>query len=185
MQILAGKFRHQHLVGSPSPKVRPTARRLREALFLELGDKIRGARFLDMCAGSGAVGLEALSRGAAHATFVERSPRFAAFVQRNLGSCRIGPQAADLIIEDGEQYLRRAARRHRHWDIAFLDPPYDADYMTLMTLLAEGDFITPDGDLIAEHPADKPLPEKVGDFACHKRVAEGESCLSFYRRARR
>src|SRR5438270_14016619 len=97
MQILAGKYKNHHLQSSASPKVKPTARRLREALFDFLGARIMEARFLDLCAGSGAVGVEALSRGAMHVTFVERSAKICSFIESNLEHCGISKAQAEVV----------------------------------------------------------------------------------------
>jgi 16S rRNA (guanine(966)-N(2))-methyltransferase RsmD len=180
MQILVGRYRCRGLVTSPSPKVRPTARRLREALFEILAEQIKGVRFLDLCAGSGVVGLEALSRGASHLTLVERSARFASMIRINLGRCRVPKREADLFAEDAAQFLARAGKHNKQWDIVFFDPPYESDYQPILDLLLEGCLISEDGVLIVEHQAEKPLAETLGRFNIWQRVTEGESTLSFY-----
>ncbi|HKC62543.1 MAG TPA: RsmD family RNA methyltransferase, partial [Pyrinomonadaceae bacterium] len=107
MRILAGKYRRLRLQSTASPRVRPTARRLREALFDFLGARIIEARFLDLCAGSGAVGIEALSRGAAHVTFVERSLKICSFIESNLENCGISKSQAEVVPCDVLDFLRR------------------------------------------------------------------------------
>src|SRR5438876_10653240 len=84
MRVIAGKFRGRKLKSPPSLQTRPTSDRLRETLFNILAARIEGARFLDLCAGTGAVGIEALSRGAAHVTFVDQSPRMCGLIENNL-----------------------------------------------------------------------------------------------------
>jgi 16S rRNA (guanine(966)-N(2))-methyltransferase RsmD len=181
MHILAGKYRNRYLVKSPSPKVRPTARRLREALFEVIGDKIVGASFLDLCAGTGTVGLEALSRGASHVTFVERSPRFASLLQQNLHRCLVLKREAEVVVEDGEPYLQRSAKQEKKWDIVFLDPPYEADYTPLLNQLAENRLLRDGGLIVTEHHAEKEMPDAIGNFKLASREVAGESGISFYK----
>src|SRR5947209_18229189 len=125
MQVLAGKYKKHRLQSLASPKVKPTARRLREALFDFLGTRIMEARFLDLCAGSGAVGIEALSRGATHVTFVDRSRKMCALVESNLDLCDVPEDETEVVMAEAAEFLRRtAARDEQKWDIAFFDPPY-------------------------------------------------------------
>lgn len=180
MQILVGRYRCRGLVTSPSPKVRPTARRLREALFEILAEQINGVKFLDLCAGSGVVGLEALSRGAAHITLVERSARFASMIKINLGRCRVPKKEADLFAQDAAQYLARAIKQNKQWDMVFFDPPYESDYQPILDLLLNGNLLAEEGVLIIEHHSEKPLADTLGRFNIWQRVTEGESSLSFY-----
>ena len=89
MRIIAGEYKGRNLKSPPSMNVRPTSDRLRETLFNVIAPQIEGAKFLDLCAGSGAVGIEALSRGASHATFVDRSRRMYKLIEANVKLCRI------------------------------------------------------------------------------------------------
>src|SRR3982751_5938068 len=129
MRVLDGKYRRRFLQSTASKRVRPTARRPRGALFEILSYRIEEARFLDLCAGSGAVGIEALSRGAAHATFVDRSPKVCSFIISNLKICGVHEDQAEVWTSDAMQFLRRAAiaSRIEPWEIAFYDPPYKTD----------------------------------------------------------
>src|SRR5437588_13125027 len=104
MRVIAGTFRGRRLKSPPSLATRPTSDRLRETLFNILAPRIAGARFLDLCAGSGAVGIEALSRGARHATFVDRSRLMAALIKHNLELCRIDENQAAVVLSDPGQF---------------------------------------------------------------------------------
>lgn len=185
MQILAGKYRNRHLQSSASPKVRPTARRIRELLFEYLGSRIEGARVLDLCAGSGAVGIEALSRGAAHATFVDRSPKFCSFIEANLALCGVPEAGAKVITSEAVPFLRRALKAgDRVWEIAFFDPPYEADYEPVLTLFGQGSLLKRRGGvLIAEHHYEKQIPDLIGTLRRERTIIQGESGLSFYEKA--
>jgi 16S rRNA (guanine966-N2)-methyltransferase len=162
--------------------VRPTARRLREALFEFLSFRVDGARFLDLCAGSGAVGIEALSRGAEHATFVDRSRKMCAFIEANLKSCGVVDGSAEIWMSDAEHFLRRMLRERRPaWDIAFFDPPYSSPYMHVMEAFATGLLLRPKrGVLVVEHSYENLLPDAQPPLKRWRIIRQGESCLSFY-----
>jgi 16S rRNA (guanine966-N2)-methyltransferase len=119
VRVVAGEYRGRRLVAPRGMRTRPTADRVREALFSMLGD-VSGARVLDLYAGSGALGIEALSRGAASAVFVERDPRAAAVIERNLAS--LGLQQ-EVCRQNAVRFL---ARSEGTFDLVFCDPPYDA-----------------------------------------------------------
>jgi len=121
MRVVAGELRGRHLRGSVDRGTRPTADKVREALFSILAD-VSGLRVLDLFAGSGALGIEALSRGAASAEFVERAPRAVAALRRNLADLRL---EARVHRADALDFLRRAQARGATYDLVFCDPPYD------------------------------------------------------------
>ena len=122
MRIVAGQFRGRKLKSPPSLQTRPTSDRLRETLFNILAPRIEGVRFLDLCAGSGAVGIEALSRGAASATFVDSDAAALRAVRSNLE--RLGIGGARVVRSDALAFLRGAAGRAERWDLVLCDPPY-------------------------------------------------------------
>jgi 16S rRNA (guanine966-N2)-methyltransferase len=119
VRIVAGEFRGRRLAAPRGVRTRPTADRVREALFSMLGD-VSGARVLDLYAGSGALGIEALSRGAAAAVFVERDPHAVAAIRRNLDALGL---AEDVVRQDALRFLARAEGT---FDLVFCDPPYDS-----------------------------------------------------------
>ncbi len=187
MKITGGKFRRLNLRGAPALEgLRPTARRLREILFERLAQRIEGARFLDLCAGSGAVGLEALSRGAAHVTFVESSARACDFIRANLKACGVGRAQAEVREEEVLSFLRPPDEGDGpRWDLAFYDPPYSSDYEPVLSLFGAGAALEPRrGALVVEHHCEKRLGETLGVLRRWRLVRQGESCLSFYERRR-
>src|SRR5687767_3100967 len=133
MRVIAGQFKGRNLKSPPSMQVRPTSDRLRETLFNVIADRVPGSRFLDLCAGSGAVGIEALSRGAAHATFVDRSRRSCQLIESNLELCRVPEEQRDIYCSEATEFLKQWDTDK--WDVVFLDPPYKTDYWWMLELL--------------------------------------------------
>jgi 16S rRNA (guanine(966)-N(2))-methyltransferase RsmD len=121
MRVIAGQWGGRRLQAPAGAATRPTSDRVREALFSILGERVAGARVLDLFAGSGALGIEALSRGAAEATFVDSSPAAVKAVRANLEA--LGAEA-DVRRADAHVFLRGASGAGRHYDLVFLDPPY-------------------------------------------------------------
>ena len=184
MRIIAGKYRGRKLKSPPSLQTRPTSDRLRETLFNILAPRINGTRFLDLCAGSGAVGIEALSRGAAHATFVDRSRKMYALIETNLKALNASDDEIEVVSREALEFLKRRAKQEAVvFDIIFFDPPYAMDYETVLDyvgehptgLLAEG------GVMIVEHHRKKDLKEEFGALRRHRMLKQGDSCLSFYK----
>src|SRR4026208_2415022 len=129
MRIIAGKYGGRNLKSPPSFEVRPTSDRLRETLFNVIAPRIGGARFLDLCAGSGAVGIEALSRGAAHVTFVDRSRKMYALIESNLDLLEVSNDEFDAASKEATEFLRRRVQKEEEpFDVIFFDPPYAMDY---------------------------------------------------------
>ena len=121
MRVIAGRYGGRRIAAPPGEATRPTADRVREALFSILGARVHEARVLDLFAGAGTLGLEALSRGAASATFVDSAPRALQALEANLAALGI---AAEVVRADALVWLRAAARGAREYDLVFLDPPY-------------------------------------------------------------
>ena len=171
MRIIAGEYKGRNLKSPPSLNVRPTSDRLRETLFNVIAPIIEGARFLDLCAGSGAVGIEALSRGASHVTFVDRSRRMCKLIEANVELCRIPEERFEIYYSEANEFLRSG---ETSWDIVFFDPPYKEDYLKTLQLLGNN------GLVIAEHHHKTELPEVVGGLQRTRILKQGDSSLSFY-----
>jgi len=164
MRIVAGRYGGRRLVAPPGQATRPTSDRVREALFSVLGDRVAGARVLDLFAGSGALGLEALSRGAAEATFVDAAPAAVRAVRANLDALGI---AAELRRADARAFLRTASAAARHYDLVFLDPPYRSAAglgrdlaEALPAVLAPGALVVAESDRRAPIDLDLPLHDE-------------------------
>ena len=159
-------------------QVRPTSDRLRETLFNVIAAHVPDARFLDLCAGSGAVGIEALSRGAAHATFVDRSRRSCQLIESNLELCRVPEEQWDIYCSEASDFLRQWDGDK--WDLVFFDPPYKTDYSRIVQLVASLPVLNDGGVFIAEHHHKTDLPETIGHLTRTRVLKQGDSALSFY-----
>jgi 16S rRNA (guanine966-N2)-methyltransferase len=182
MRVIAGIYRGRNLRSPPSMQVRPTSDRLRETLFNVIAPRIQEARFLDLCAGSGAVGIEALSRGASHVTFVDRSRKLCGLVEANLDLCRVPEEMTEVVMSEAAEFLRRAAARGPTWDIAFFDPPYALDYSPVLSAFGTQSLLAEDGLLVVEHHHKNELPDEVGALRRWRTLKQGDSSLSFYER---
>ena len=182
MQVTDGKHRGKYLQSTASPSVRPTARRIREVMFRILFRRIRAGRFLDLCAGSGMVGIEAISRGAIVATFVERSAKMCSFIKKNMESCGIKEGHGEVCEMEVVPFLKKMAKRRRQWDVVYFDPPYDSNYDEVLTYFGTGTAIKPKGTLVIEHHAEMFFPETFGVMHRWRVLIQGETALSFYER---
>ncbi|MFY9852726.1 MAG: 16S rRNA (guanine(966)-N(2))-methyltransferase RsmD [Terracidiphilus sp.] len=186
MRIIAGSLRSRSLAAPPGLATRPTSDRLRETLFNVLAPRIEGAGFLDLYSGSGAVGMEALSRGAASVDFVEKSPAALKVLRANLE--RLGLTSGFRIHSASvSAFLRRAASsasKTERYGVVFLDPPWDAaqEYAATLSLLggsAAG--LLADGALvIAEHRRKEHLEDRYGSLTRTRLLEQGDAALSFY-----
>ncbi len=185
MRIIAGKYRGRKLKSPLSLQTRPTSDRLRETLFNILAPRIKGARFLDLCAGSGAIGIEALSRGAAHATFVDQSRRMCALIEANLDEFGVGDDEVEIVCSEVSAFLRRrGAKGAEPFDIVFFDPPYAADYESVLEQLGDqvGPLLAAEAIVVVEHHKKRELKAEFGSLHLYRSLKQSDSALSFYRR---
>jgi 16S rRNA (guanine(966)-N(2))-methyltransferase RsmD len=175
MRVIAGEFRSRRLKTLPGLALRPTPDRLREALFNVLAPHIAGVTFLDAYAGSGSVGIEALSRGASHAVFVEKHFAAANMIRQNLAS---------LQIEDRATVVQRsslAALAEWDADIYFLDPPYTqpAEYRSILTLLGERT-LRPQATVLVQHARRFGIADAYSQLRRTRVLAHGDNAVSFF-----
>jgi len=184
MRVIAGEYRGRVLKSPTDNRTRPTSDRLRETLFNVLAPSISTeTRFLDLCAGTGAIGIEAISRGAAHVTFVDRSRRACALIEENLDNLSVPEDQTDVQATSAETF---AGRSHpAGWDIVFFDPPYSTDYSLVLYEFgkASSTLLNPGGMLIVEHHAKTEMPDLVGHLRRWRILKQGETRLSFYERS--
>ena len=180
--MIGGVYRSRRLRAVEGMNVRPTSDRLRETLFNVLGAGVRGGRFLDLCAGSGAVGIEALSRGARRAVFVEQSRRACAVIEANLRALDIAAQAGLVVCRDARAALEQLAAGHEAFELIFFDPPYASGlYSAVLSDLGGGALLSDDAVVVVEHRARLPLEDGYGRLNRFRELKQGESALAFYR----
>lgn len=181
-RVIAGTARGIRL-SAPGPTTRPLGDRVKQTTFAILEPRLRGAAFLDLYAGSGAAGIEALSRGAVTAVFVERDEAALAAIRSNLARADFGPDRARVIRSDVPGWL---ASTIGAFDIVFLDPPYgDPALLAILERLGRGDHIVPGGIVVAKHFWRDAPPAVVGLLASTRERRFGETGLTFYDAGRR
>ncbi|HVM74759.1 MAG TPA: 16S rRNA (guanine(966)-N(2))-methyltransferase RsmD [Candidatus Saccharimonadales bacterium] len=189
MRVIAGKYRSRQLKSLKGMALRPTSDRLRETLFNILSERIPGSRFVDIFAGTGAVGIEALSRGAAEAIFIERHAPAAALIRKNLEALEInmGTRVLSSDALHGLELLEKEIEQGPTLPtIVFLDPPYGniEDYDRVLSFLGFAVLLDEKSLVIAEHRKNFDLPEAIGDLQRVRVLKQGDACLSFYRVSR-
>jgi 16S rRNA (guanine966-N2)-methyltransferase len=192
MRVIAGTYRSRQLIAPPGARTRPTSDRLRETLFNILAPRIDGCRFADLYAGTGAVGIEAISRGAAHVWFSEKADPPLAAIRANLKALTI---TRGFTLEDRGtgallERLVKAAQKSEGGsppllDLVYLDPPWEAEteYANTLHLLGSGRgsaMLAPGALVIAEHSSKSPLPERYGELVQTRTLKQGDAALSFY-----
>jgi 16S rRNA (guanine966-N2)-methyltransferase len=184
MRVIAGKFRSRVLQAPRGLETRPTSDRLRETLFNILAPRIEGAKFADLYAGSGAVGIEALSRGANFCWFAERDPKAVAAIRANVAALKL---PGGYAIEDRSvgKLLNGFVKDKRAADIVFLDPPYEDgdEYRATLDFLGRNESVVAEGGIvIAEHGRKLPPAEVFGTLVRYRLLQQGDAALSFYAR---
>ena len=189
MRVIAGKFRSRRLHSLPGMDLRPTADRLRETLFnvLSAGNAaaFEGKVWLDLCAGTGAVGIEALSRGAAKVYFVESSTAAATLIQHNLDSLKV-EAGFEVVKEDAIRALRTLQENQVTAAFIFLDPPYRMEklYGQILQLLSQSSLLGPETVVVAEHDKRFDPGDGFGPLQRYRLLEQGAAALSFYRLVR-
>jgi len=178
IRIIGGNLRNSRLQVPDLPGLRPTPERVRETLFNWLAPMIEGARCLDLCAGTGALGIEACSRGAACVQFVERDARAAQALRENLARLKV--DVGQVALLDASQFLRGAAQP---CDLVFLDPPFALDlWAVLARQLEQGGWLLPQALVYVESPAHG-APDLPANWQLHREARAGEVRFALYRRS--
>jgi len=187
LRVIAGQYRSRPLHSLPGLDVRPTADRLRETLFnvLTAGNPaaLEGSAWADLYAGTGAIGIEALSRGAASVLFVESARPSVQLIQENLKSLQIGT-GFEVVQGDVGKVLRRWQDQSATFDVIFLDPPYrmESEYRDTLEFLGQSTLLKPTTTVIAEHAKQFDPMGEVGALRRYRKLKQGDAALSFYRK---
>lgn len=180
MRVIAGKYKGRQLKCPKGLAIRPAPDRLKEALFNILQHQMDGAVVLDVCAGTGAMGIEALSRGAHRVMFVDSWPPAVEVLRENLRHCGVDSNY-HILRRDALVALKHLTSEGARFDLVFFDPPYASElYESVMAVLGEGSLLHPDGLVIVMHHSKKTLAEEYGDTHRVRTVKQGENVLSFY-----
>jgi 16S rRNA (guanine(966)-N(2))-methyltransferase RsmD len=182
VRIVAGTARGRTLTGPRSQGIRPTADRVRESLFNSLGQWMDGLRVLDLFAGTGALALEAISRGAQSAVLVDPGAEAAALCRRNAEALGFLPQV-EIWKVPALSAIPKLAQAQRQFELVFADPPYDQEAVGEVLAALEGaSLLTPGGVFCAEHRKTESPPEKVGELVRFDQRKFGDTVASLYRR---
>ena len=163
-------------------ELRPTSSKVKESIFNIVGEKIKGAEFVDLYAGTGAVGIEAMSRGAKMVFFVEADRKRAELIKAMLKDCGCF-ERAEIIKSKASDFIKKAERDNSKFDIIFLDPPYHGEELeAALSLLADGTLLSDDGIIIAEHTSKKKFPDMIGKLVKKKAYKYGDTMLTLFRK---
>lgn len=187
MRIVAGKFKGRRLKTLKGSEIRPTADRVKESLFRIFGEQVVDADFLDLCAGTGNIGLEALSQGARSASFVDSNYHCIRIIESNLEMCgfdRKNPHVR-LIHLDARKALARLGKRKAEFDLIYFDPPYASQiHGSCVRQIAEANLLSPTGVLVIEHrkvqEADWTESLMLDELILSRQERYGDTMLSFY-----
>ncbi|NLC71551.1 MAG: 16S rRNA (guanine(966)-N(2))-methyltransferase RsmD [Desulfuromonadaceae bacterium] len=181
MRVISGSAKGSILAGFPGKDIRPTSDRIREAIFSILYSRLggmAGKKVLDLFAGTGAMGIEALSRGAAEAWFVERSCQAVALIRKNLGHCRL-ENAARILAEEATASL--PLLRGNRFDLIFVDPPYGENFLPpVLTMIDDGGLLSEKGVVCAEGGKKDQVPEAFGSLIRFKMNTYGSTVIHFF-----
>ncbi|MFZ3122493.1 MAG: 16S rRNA (guanine(966)-N(2))-methyltransferase RsmD [Thermodesulfovibrionales bacterium] len=189
MRISAGhlkgkkiNFKKAQKTAAKQDTLRPTSSKVRESVFNIIGSLIVDAKFIDLYAGTGAVGIEALSRGASAVFFVEADRKRTEQIEKMLKDCGYSSKA-DIIKGEASAFITKAVKEGLKFDIIFLDPPYHSGELErILPQLSGGEMLNDEGIVIAEHLSKKKLPDEIGNFVQKKAYKYGDTMLTLYRK---
>ncbi|MCR8845396.1 16S rRNA (guanine(966)-N(2))-methyltransferase RsmD [Paenibacillus sp. SC116] len=182
MRVISGTARGRSLKAVPGMNTRPTTDKVKEALFSMIGPYFDGGTALDLFAGTGGLGIEALSRGIDHAVFIDMDPKAIETIKHNVNAARVA-EKAEIFRNDAKRALKAIAKRDMKFDLVFMDPPYrmtDADEM--LTTMLEQEMLSEHAIVVIEHDSNYTYPEQIGSMDCFRNAKYGEIALSLYKK---
>jgi 16S rRNA (guanine966-N2)-methyltransferase len=180
MRVISGTARGRSLKAVPGTNTRPTTDKVKEAVFSMIGPYFEGGQVLDLFAGTGGLGIEALSRGMGRAVFIDMDKKSLEIIQENLKTAGF-PEQAEVYRNDALRALKALVKRGLSFDLIFLDPPYRMKNMDeVLALLEEGALVRPNGTVMIEHDAAHRYAERIGSFACRRHAVYGDTAISIY-----
>ncbi len=183
MRVIAGKARGKKLLQPKGEEIRPTLDRVKESLFNIVGFEIRDSVFLDLFCGSGAIGIEAISRGAKKVIFIDKDSASCELTKKNILSCNFESSSYELLKTDVESSLSSISNRKLTFDYIFMDPPYGFNNIeTLILNISKLDILSINGQLIVETDVKDSLSEQIGKFTKKREKLYSITKLSFYER---
>lgn len=183
MRIVSGEFRGRRLVAPKGRGVRPTLEKVREAIFDSLGPVFEGADVLDLFAGSGAMGFEALSRGAARVVFVDVEQRPVDAINENARLLGVSQSRMSILTMTAENAVRRLSQSGSSYDVVFVDPPWESGlYEQVMLALSLSGVIRPGGIVVVEHSRRFPVEAVYGPLIQKKDRQYGDTCVAYFHR---
>jgi 16S rRNA (guanine(966)-N(2))-methyltransferase RsmD len=181
MKIIGGEFKGRHIDMPKGVNIRPTSDKVREALFSIIGGRIRGAGFLELFAGSGAIGIEAISRGAGKTVFVDINNRCTGAIKKNIDSLSLDRSRIDIFKNDAIKAIKKLSDSKIRFDIVFLDPPYHSGLLRKCLLYLSNYVILNDSYLvICEHFKKEAMPQDAGSLKRRREAKYGDTVLTFY-----
>jgi len=181
MRIIAGTAKGTRLHGLQGLTLRPTLDRVRESLFSQIAPDLPGSRFLDLFAGTGAIGLEALSRGAAAVVFVEPDRRIRELLEKNVARCRFGEDRIRVLPREALLALRLLEKEARAFDWIYVDPPFEAGlYEPVLSALADSCLVAATSLVLVEHHRKQALAANYGKLVSVKNRRLGDTQITFY-----
>ena len=182
MRIIAGRAKGRRLIAPKARGIRPTRDDVKESIFSMIQGHVEAAVVLDLFAGTGNLGLEALSQGAKKAIFVEKERISLRALMKNIDLCGFR-DCAEIISRDAQIALKLLRRRGEKADLIFIDPPYGSGYADrTLRFIDAHDMVTEEGTIVVEHGAEEGLPDQCGRLALSRRKRHGETVISIFRR---
>lgn len=184
MRVIAGKYKGRKLDTLKGLKVRPTSNRVKESVFSIIRNKVTDTNFLDLCAGSGNIGIEALSQGAKQVVFLDENLQCIRLIQKNLERCGLNKHDSQILMlrSDVSKGISILSKQRKTFELIYFDPPYHAGiYKRCITQISNERILETTGLLLIEHHHNTQLPLDIGTLRCDRQNRYGETRISFYR----